>query len=113
MNFFKGLLMLTLLTASVAGQIEHAPTVEQCQADQRLWLSEVEDSNPATHTLYATLDQRSVEMERCRKVDTANQHKYYNAESEMTAEQTLRMKHYLMRHDLWMKFMTEDALGEH
>ena len=36
MNFFKGLLMLTLLTASVAGQIEHAPTVAQCQADQRV-----------------------------------------------------------------------------
>jgi hypothetical protein len=34
MNLFKGLLMLTLPTASVTGQIEHALTMEPCQADR-------------------------------------------------------------------------------
>jgi hypothetical protein len=52
MNCLKGLLMLAVLTASVAGQVEHAPTVEQCQADQRLWLAEIEVRDPKAHPLF-------------------------------------------------------------
>jgi hypothetical protein len=39
----KCLLVLAslILTASLVGQVEHAPTVAQCQADQRLWLSKL------------------------------------------------------------------------
>ena len=111
MNFFKGLLMLTLLTASVAGQIEHAPTVAQCQADQRLWLSEIEDTDSTTQPLFSILGQRSHEMSQCEDVDPANRFKYYNTHSEIIAAQTGRMYHYLVRHDLWGRFLTEDAMG--
>jgi hypothetical protein len=38
--------ILILATApAFAQQVEHAPTVAQCQADQRLWLSRMEDTN--------------------------------------------------------------------
>lgn len=36
-----------VLTASVSGQIEHAPTVAQCQADQRLWMANMQDAAKA------------------------------------------------------------------
>jgi hypothetical protein len=58
------------------------------------------------------LDQETIETSDCQKLDPANKFKYRNTESEMTADQAMRFQNYLMRHDLWTKFLTEDALGQ-
>jgi len=42
MNKLWPLLLLVIPLQSIHAQDQHAPTVEQCRADQRLWLSELE-----------------------------------------------------------------------
>jgi hypothetical protein len=62
-----------LLTGKAQVQeVEHAPTVEQCRADQRLWLSKLEDPS-GTLPRYLTLGSWSREMAECRSVDPDNQ----------------------------------------
>src|SRR5262249_29179002 len=41
------LLVLVLVSVGIVGsqEVKHAPTVEQCRADQRLWLSKLEQVN--------------------------------------------------------------------
>jgi hypothetical protein len=100
-----------LLTASIGGQVEHAPTVAQCQADQRLWLSELEESAPHLPA-YDVLTQWQVEMRDCKNVDPSNYWTYYNTQSEIGAEKSSRMKDFLDRHDLWTQFKQEDTAGK-
>jgi hypothetical protein len=111
MDFFKGLLMLTLLTASVAGQIEHAPTVAQCQADQRLWLSNLKGAQD-TLPIWGVLSQWEQEMRDCEKVDTDNFRKYNNTQVEIRAEKMSRLLEFLDRHNLVEQFKQEDAMGQ-
>jgi hypothetical protein len=71
-----------LLTGSIAGQVEHAPTIAQCQADQRLWLSKIEE-NPKQLPSFTVLNKWKNEMNDCQSVDPSNQLKYYNTLSEI------------------------------
>src|SRR5437899_2944535 len=97
-------------TASPA-QVEHAPTVAQCQADQRLWLSQLEGNDKSTLAFYVFTDM-AVEMEACSEVDLPNARKYFNTESEATATQAMRLSKFIRRHHLWEKFLAEDKEGK-
>ena len=110
MKLIPTLCCLTL-AASLTGQVEHAPTVAQCQADQRLWLSQLEGKDKSTLGFYVFTDM-AVEMESCSEVDPPNATKYYNTESEATATQAKRMSKFIQRHQLWEKFLAEDAAGK-
>jgi len=70
----KCLLVLAslILTASLVGQVEHAPTVAQCQADQRLWLSKL---------LVDEKVKRDDRMIGCVAVDLNNQADYVHTEN--------------------------------
>ena len=46
----------------------HAPTVAQCQADQRLWLSQMEPEHQ-TLPIWSAMAERIAEMDSCGKVD--------------------------------------------
>ena len=46
-NFWPLLLLLIPDQLIRAQQVQHAPTIEQCHADQRLWLSKLEEPNDA------------------------------------------------------------------
>jgi hypothetical protein len=88
--------------------VEHAPTVAQCQAEQRLWRAEIEESVqdhsahlPGIHGI-----------RECEKVDPENRLRYHNIESELTVEEKMRMEDFLHHHQLWDKFITADADGE-
>jgi hypothetical protein len=111
MNFFKNLLMLALLTASVSGQIEHAPTVQQCQADQRLWFYELENDGSNLPGI-DVLRQWSKEMSVCEKVEPDHKWAYYNTSGEIDGEEITRMVNFLDRHNLWGQFIAEDAAGK-
>ena len=105
-----------LLTISVTAQIEHAPTVEQCRADQRLWLSKLEDApiDVARTNLpsFDTIGAWSREMNDCKTVDPENKYRYYNVFAEIQAEQLFRAIHFLQRHNLDGNFIREDAEGK-
>jgi hypothetical protein len=102
---------ILILTASLAGQVEHAPTVAQCQADQRLWLAKVEGSSSQLPE-YNVLVKWVSEMGDCAKVDHDNNVEYYNVEAEVTAEEQIRLSHFLDRRSLWQQFIAEDAAGK-
>jgi hypothetical protein len=109
-----------ILTASLVGhafrlesQVEHSPTVAQCQADQRLWLSKLE-TLPADTGLpsYTSLSLWAIEMDNCQQVDPKNQWLYYNVHGEISDVQASRMVRFVGRHGLWNKFLAEDAAGK-
>jgi hypothetical protein len=84
--------------------------VEQCQADQRLWLDKLEHSEVRPD--YETLSAWSHEMFECKSVDRDNQPFYSNAIHEINADQAMRLEHFLDRHGLHDKFIEEDKAGK-
>jgi hypothetical protein len=93
-----------------AGQVEHAPTVAQCQADQRLWLSQIEAG--ASTATYGVLSNMAVEMNNFADVDPDNEKRYRNTMSESIATQELRLAKFVHRHQLWNKFLEEECSRE-
>ena len=110
----SALALAVLLMGSVTvAQVEHAPTVAQCQADQRLWLSKLEVLPPDTNLpAFATLRQWSSEMGDYKEIDPKNGWEYFNVQSESNTIQAARMLRFLKRQHLWDKFVEEDAAGE-
>ena len=111
----KRLLVLgwLIFTASLVGQVEHAPTVAQCQADQRLWLAKLEVAPTDTNLpSYDTLRRWESEMGDCGEVDNSNYWKYYNTREEASEVQSSRLMKFLIRHGLYDKFIEEDAAGK-
>lgn len=112
----KRLLILSVFVFVAVGQdIEHAPTVAQCQADQRLWLSEIEANDKDSSVQLpdmSVLHQWLREMNNCITVDPENKTRYYNTVGEIDAEMLLRTESFIRRHALWSKFMGEDAAGK-
>jgi len=102
-----------VLTVSLIGQeIKHAPTVAQCQADERLWISSVEHHNDDTLPPLRVLWNWALETEDCQKVDPDNQRLYFNLSSEIIALRLTRMSHFLDRHNLYQQFVQEDEEGK-
>jgi hypothetical protein len=107
------LVLVFVLTASLVGQIEHAPTVAQCQADQRLWFSKLEDLPVDTNLpSFTILRQWSDEMTNCKEVDPKNAWLYFNVQAESDTIQAARMMRFISREHLWDKFIEEDAAGK-
>jgi len=106
-------LAVFVLTASVTAQVEHAPTVAQCQADQRLWLAQVEDIDHRSDLpKFFEINDRMKEMGECEKVDPVNRRRYSDTQCELGAEQTLRLMKFIQRHNLLDQFTDEDAVGK-
>jgi len=99
------LLMVTPLHFIYSQEVKHAPTLEQCRADQRLWLSNY------VSTGFAELTSRVAEMRDCEKVDPASADRYHTTGDEILAEQALKLQGFLYRHNLYNKLLAEDAPG--
>ena len=104
-------LAFIIFTTSLTGQVEHAPTVAQCQAVQRLWRSQIEGDAKTTLT-FDKLTDMSGEMEACYKVDPPNATKYQDTEAEDMVIQATRMSSFIQRHHMWSQFLAEDAAGK-
>jgi|SRR4029077_8454721 hypothetical protein len=104
-------LAVVMVSLSV-GQVEHAPTVAQCQADQRLWLSKIEQGDSPALAKFDVLSQWSTEMIDCQKVDPTHSWDYNNLGWEISTTQATRMLSFIHRHDMWQKFLNEDAAGQ-
>lgn len=96
----------------VPDQIQHAPSIEQCRADQAVWFARLEDTDTPMHETYLTLPKWSLEMRDCEKVDPQNRSRYRNVRTEISAERVMRGENFLDRHSLWNQFLSEDAAGE-
>jgi len=93
-------------------EVKHAPTVEQCQADQRLWLAKLEGTSEAMPEDYRTLQGWFMEMRECKNVDPDNGRSYMNVCSEIDAELVMRLEKFLDRHGLYIQFIEEDKAGK-
>lgn len=103
--------LAVLLFVAPAFAQDHAPTTEQCRADQRLWHSEFQ-KDPAAVTLeYDTLLRRAHEMYDCAKVDPEHQGVYGNTGDGASMAIGIRINHFMTRHSQWDKFFEEDAAG--
>jgi hypothetical protein len=109
--FACGAVVASLASGRPAQEIKHAPTVAQCQADQRLWLSKLEDSASASSVSYNTLADWVDEMGDCAKVDPAGHSLYENVEAEAVEIIMVRYLRYLHRHHLYEQFVAEDEAG--
>ena len=112
MKTFSTLLLgLCLCSPLLTAQVEHAPTVEQCRADQRLWLPKLEGERNLV-AASSELNGWRQEMNDCMKVDPAFSDRYYSTTSEAGIEKLLRLEHFLYRHNLYDSFLAEDAHGQ-
>jgi hypothetical protein len=106
-------LALLFLSASVAKpQVEHAPTMAQCRADQRVWLSKIEEGDREQLPTFTVLSGWASEMNDCQKVDPTKAWSYNNAGGEIVAEQAARQLNFIRRHELYQRFIDEDAAGK-
>lgn len=105
-------LVLLFAVSSPTQEVEHAPTVAQCQADQALWLSKIEEDHGTDDVTILTLQAWQKEMRQCQAVDQANHSKYYNTWGEALAEESLREYKFIVRHGLMDKLLAEDAAGQ-
>jgi hypothetical protein len=116
MKKFWPLLLLLLPHQPIhAQEVHQAPTVEQCRADQRLWLNEVEQTNVSSS--FPNLWAPEAEIKKCGSVDPNFDPRgidaYANIRWEMIAEKALRLEHFLDRHpEIRHQFVAEDAQGK-
>lgn len=109
--------VMALLLVSMVGQrVEHAPTVEQCRADQALWYDQLEQPSPdwghslpdiSARSLYAMADQ----MTKCVAVDAEQIHKYNHTTQLISLVIGFRRADFMIRHNLEAKFFEEDNAG--
>jgi hypothetical protein len=106
-----------LLSLVISSQSQdHAPTVEQCRADQRLWLSVMHDEHAfkdaVSQLSVETLKERSREMRDCFAVDSENARDYFDLVTGYGTELSGRYKNFIERHHLMTQFLAEDAAGK-
>ena len=104
------IVLLLLLTASFAQ--EHAPTVQQCQANRLLWWDQFDTPKVISKLPAKKLNERSDEMHDCAVVDEENQHSYLQLAGMFQMEYELRLLDFVTRHHLMAQFMAEDAAGK-
>lgn len=114
----KTLLVVAILVAAPAftQEVEHAPTVAQCVADQRLWGSKLNDYSKGGHGLddvtVQTLIAWEREMGQCDVVDPESSRKYDLTQAAAVFAESNREVKFLSRHGLWTQFLKEDSEGQ-
>ena len=106
------LFALVFVGTAWSQEVKHAPTVEQCRADQKLWMSKLEDETTAVSINFHELQGWFHQMIECRTVDTELSVRYYNTLGEIDAEEVIRLEGFLSRHRLYDQFLAEDIQGK-
>ena len=94
----------------------HAPTVAQCQADQRLWASQINDgskdwAHSANNVSAVTLVAWGNELVVCEAVDPDNQD-YAKTLRCTHSVISYRMNDFIQRHGMSGQFFAEDKAGK-
>ena len=95
-------------------QVEYALTVEECRAEQSLWMSRSDEPNDAgtVNVNYSDLNDWSSRMLLCGSVDPELRWQYNNTQRELSEVQTKRLIRFLVRHSLYSQFLAEDVQGK-
>jgi hypothetical protein len=111
-----GLVTTALPRSAGVRQVKHAPTVAQCQADERLWMSKLEQTQPkpsgTRDVSYKVLQSWIDEMGDCEAVDPDESNRYINVTHETLSEIAIRYRNFLWRHNLEDQFIQEDESGK-
>lgn len=116
--FACGALAASLASGKPAQEVQHAPTVAQCRADLKAWWEKAGKDHGLDDTSYDLLGSMSSEMTNCIIADKANRSHaesapdYYELTVELEKQQADRLTRFLLRHNLWSEFQTEDAAGK-
>lgn len=103
--------VILLLTVTSLSQ-DHAPTVEQCQADQSLWWEQFDTSEKMSKLGAQQLHDRTREMQDCSAVDKPHRDSYTRLASLFLLELEQRFANFIARRGLTDEFMAEDAAGK-
>src|SRR5215469_18694896 len=123
MNKLWLLLVIAVPLQLIHAQVQHAPTVERCRADQTLWFSKLSDDakaeeaeglrEPVTHSIsFQQLNFWSLEMHDCARIDPKSNDLYYKTSGDAVGTANNRLVHFLYRHNLLSQFLAEDAQGK-
>lgn len=108
----KSLWVAVLVVAAVGQEVKHAPTVEQCRADQKLWMAKLEGENGLKYVSYKELRGWRSVMNDCEDVDSDLRDRYDHTGSEILAAKAMRLEDFIDRHGMWEKFIAEDEQGK-
>ena len=111
MNKLWLLLVIAVSLQPIHAQVQHAPTVEQCRADQTLWFSKLSDDakgeeaeglrEPVAHSIsFQQLNFWSLEMHDCARIDPESNDLYYKTSGDAVGTANNRLVHFLDRHNL-------------
>lgn len=109
--------------AAAANSQEHPPALEQCRLDVDAYKNLGNLAHPNASEFKAQKDylkrfplseisRRVREMGDCMEVDRANEEGYAHVSILLESEQSNRYMNFLLRHDQWSQFVTEDAQGK-
>lgn len=115
-----------LFAFPMAGQVEHAPTPDQCRADADAWgipragglirnqdqfatLARVTMRDPGLTA--DTLNARDVEFGECVRTDSVYAIRYSQAQQAYAIAELGRMANFMRRHNLTQQFLQEDEQG--
>jgi hypothetical protein len=101
-----------LLFLAVSPAQDHAPTVDQCRADQRLWSSQLDTPEEVNALSFRKLNKRSEEMAACSTVDEEHPTSYSLTGARLTLQKESRLFDFVTRHKLFDQFLAEDAAGK-
>jgi hypothetical protein len=103
----------SLCSQEVKQEVKRVPTVEECRAEQTLWMSRLDEPNDAgtVDVNYGDLNDWGFRMLLCGSIDPDLRWQYYNTQRELSEVQTKRLIRFLVRHNLYGQFLAEDAQG--
>jgi len=107
------LAMVTPLQLMHAQEVKQTPSVDECRAEQTLWMSRSGEPNDAgtVNVNDSDLNDWSSRMVLCGGVDPELRWQYYNIQRELSEVQTNRLIRFLVQHNLYSQFLAEDAQG--
>jgi hypothetical protein len=119
--------LLLLFVVPMTGQVEHAPTPEQCRADADGWgipksavfvpnenaFSNLAGTITRDRTVTArVLEARISEFGQCEKTDSVQSDRYAKAIRAYAIAELGRIADYMQRHNLTGQFYQEDDQGQ-
>src|SRR5215469_3588790 len=117
------LLLLIPLQLIHSQDVHHMPTVQQCRADQKAWISKLNDDAkteeaeglqaPVAHSIsFQQLNFWSLEMHDCARIDPESGDLYFKTSDTALVTANNRLVNFLYRHNLLNQFLAEDAQGK-
>jgi hypothetical protein len=119
--------LILLFVVPMTGQVEHAPTPDQCRADADVWgipkwsvlfqneneFSRLTNIMVRDRSVTAkTLEARVAELGQCEKTDSSQSGRYAQGSRAYVIAELARMANFMQRHGYAPQFYQEDEQGQ-